>query len=75
MYKLSLFRPESEALAAAQADLRRRNRKGKQIRLTLAVGKPELIAETPIILSGFKADIDGSSWIASEVAHNLNSGG
>ena len=39
------------------------------------VGKSELIAKMPIILSGFKTDIDGSGRIASEATHSLNSGG
>ena len=69
------FPTKAAAAAAASADLRRRRQKGRTIDLTLAGGRPEMIAETPITLAGFKADIDGAGWIASEVTHSLGNDG
>ena len=43
--------------------------------LNLAFGEPDLIPETPIELSGFKAEIDATNWLITKVTHNLSDGG
>ena len=66
---------KSEALAAAAGELKRRKRAGMSIDVQLATGNPNIIAESPIKLTDFKGEIDGTGWIATEVRHSLNNQG
>ena len=34
-----------------------------------------LMPETPLELSGFKAEIDATNWLITRVTHNLSDGG
>ena len=43
--------------------------------MTLAIGIPALIAETPITVSGFKPQIDGQAWRIVKVGHSVGDGG
>jgi len=43
--------------------------------LNLAFGEPDLMPETPIELSGFKAEIDATNWLVTRVTHNLSDSG
>lgn len=43
--------------------------------LSLAMGRANIIPETPVRVSGFKAAIDAQDWIVSKVTHNLSNGG
>lgn len=43
--------------------------------LTLAQGRPELMPQSPVRVTGFKEDIDGQSWQVKEVCHTLSDGG
>lgn len=64
-----------EATQAAQAELNRIQRATASLSLTLSIGRPELIPETPIIMKGWKKQIDEASWIATKITHTLNEGG
>lgn len=66
---------EAEAKAAATAEHKRLARSAQTMSLTLAFGRPELLAESPVTLVGFKPGIDGSGWIASRVTHKLDDAG
>lgn len=66
---------EAAAEAAAEAEYKRGARSAQTMSLTLAFGRPELLAETPVTLSGFKPGIDGSGWIAARVTHRLDDTG
>lgn len=68
-----LYRTEAEAQAAAEAilgDLRRGKREGS---LEMA-GSPHLFAESPVTLSGFHPDADGT-YNAKSVTHAFTSSG
>ncbi len=41
----------------------------------LAIGEPELIAESPVKVLSFKVDIDSKDWVATRVAHTLDQNG
>lgn len=66
---------ETDALLAAQAELARIQRATASFNLTLAIGRPDLYPETPIIVVGFKPVIDGGAWIATKLTHNIGNGG
>ncbi len=63
------------AKAAATSEWRRLQRGKRRLSLTLAIGRPEIIAESPVQVRGIKSDIDATNWIAQEVTHRLNEQG
>lgn len=58
-----------EALAAATSRVQRLDRGSELLRLTMK-GNPAICAEGPLILSGFRPEID-HAWIAVRVTHTL----
>ncbi len=66
---------QADALAAARAEWHRIQRGAATMELTLALGRPELIPQTRVSLSGFKPSIDVVSWLAVKATHSLGDGG
>lgn len=62
---------ESEAKAAAQAELRRLNRGEAELSLALAIGRPEVGPEFRLQTEGFKPQIDGRQWVITRASHSL----
>lgn len=60
---------------AARAEWRRLQRGMASFSITLAQGRPELFPEVPVVLSGFKPEIDSTSWIVTKVSHALDDNG
>lgn len=72
--RLKQYYPTEEmALAAAKAELSRRER-GEQTVSVTCTGSPLIVAEAPLTLQGFRPDVDGE-WLISRVTHRLDSGG
>lgn len=69
------YADERSARQAAEAEWRRLRRGDRKLSLKLAVGRPEILTESPVTCSGFKPEIDRQPWIAMEVTHTLDSGG
>lgn len=69
------YATEDDALAAARAEWQRIQRGLAEFELTLALGRADLLPETPLTLTGFKPQIDATAWLVSEVTHSLNDGG
>lgn len=69
------FSTEARALNAAKAAFDRLKRGTASFSMTLANGVPDLIPETPVQLSGFKAGIDSTEWLITRVTHNISDGG
>jgi len=44
------------------------------INFNLARGNPNLTAESPLKLVGFKSELDAENWIVTTATHNLTSG-
>ena len=63
----------NEALAAATSRVQRLDRGSELLRLTLQ-GNPAICAEGPVILSGFRPEID-HAWVAVRVEHTLDQSG
>ena len=65
----------TEATEAASAEWQRIQRGRHTLSLKLSEGMPELIPETPVILSGWKTDITDFNWVVGDVKHSLNGSG
>lgn len=67
------YQDEKSAKDAAQAELDRRTRGEHQFSLTMP-GDPLLAAESPLIVSGFRAGVDGE-WLVSRATHSITKNG
>lgn len=63
---------KKEAQDTAKSEWQRIQRSKATLRLTLAVGMPELMPQTPIKVTGFKEKINASTWLALGVTHLLS---
>ncbi|SFU62584.1 phage late control D family protein [Xenorhabdus koppenhoeferi] len=66
---------QEEAERAAKAVWEKMQRGAAQFSIILAVGRADIYPETPILLKGFKPQIDGTHWTLVKVTHNLNDSG
>lgn len=66
---------ERDALAAARAEMNRIARGAATLELALALGRPELMPQTPVTVKGFKPEIDGTQWLVVKLSHQLGDGG
>jgi phage protein D len=70
-----VYATEADALAAARAELQRIERGAATLSLNLALGQPALMAQSPVTVQGFKAEIDDTAWLVKSVDHSLNDSG
>lgn len=66
---------EARAITAAKSAFDRLKRGVASFSITLAYGIPDLMPETPVQLSGFKQEIDGSDWLITKVSHSISKDG
>lgn len=66
---------EQSALRACQREFSRLQRGVASFSLTLAYGNAELMPELPVEVSGFKAEIDSTEWIITQVTHSISADG
>ncbi|WP_439587676.1 phage late control D family protein [Hydrogenophaga sp.] len=66
---------EATALQAAQGEWNRIQRGSATLSLTLAHGEPLVTPETPVVVRGFKAQIDGTGWLVSRAVHGMDGSG
>lgn len=69
------YSSEQDALDAAQAEWRRIQRGVAEFELSLAHGRADVIPESPLQVRGFKPEIDATSWLVTEVSHDLGDSG
>lgn len=69
------YATEDAATAAARAELGRIQRGAATLEITLAIGQPSLMVQTPVNVSGFKPEIDGTDWLCKTVEHSLDDNG
>lgn len=67
------YTDEASAKEAARAELARRGRQSAKLSLELP-GRPELVAESTISLSGFRSGVNGS-WTVTQVEHSMSESG
>lgn len=70
-----LYASEAGAYSGARAAFKKLLRGAAQFSLSLAVGRPDLYPETPVIVDGFKPEIDRETWLITEITHRLDDGG
>lgn len=66
---------ELDALNAAVAELGRLQRGASSFSLTLAQGRADLYPETPVVVSGWKPEIDAQAWLAVKLVHSITDSG
>ncbi len=69
------YASEADALAAAKAEWQRIQRGLAEFELTMAYGRPDILPESPLRVSGFKPGIDETHWLVTEVEHSLSDSG
>ncbi len=67
----TIFENKEAAIIAAEKELQRIKRNSANIRVKFARGKPELTAESPLKLTGFKSDIEKLNWVVITATHSL----
>jgi hypothetical protein len=72
---ITVYATQKAAMRAAQAKWEKLQRGVAEFSLSLAMGRAELVPETPIRVRGFKQVIDAQPWIVSKVVHNLGNNG
>ncbi|CAM3770711.1 phage late control D family protein [Serratia silvae] len=71
----TVYATQTAAMRAAQAKWEKLQRGVAEFSLSLAMGRADLVPETPVQVSGFKQVIDAQPWIVSKVVHNLSNSG
>lgn len=66
---------DEDAKRAAEAELARVKRGACTFELDLATGRPDLVPETPVTLSGWAPEIDAVAWIVAKATHRLSGSG
>jgi len=69
------YATEADALDAAKAEWQRAQRGEATFDITLAHGRPDILPESPLRVSGFKPDIDATPWLVTEVEDSLDDNG
>lgn len=69
------YTSELEAARACEAEMGRMQRAAATFELTLAIGQPEAIPESPVVVSGWFPEVDDVSWICVQLTHTLDDSG
>lgn len=70
-----IYHSEAEAKRAALAERDRCKRSPATFDYTLSLGRADAYPEQRVTVSGFKPEIDGTTWLVSEVTHRLDKNG
>ncbi len=66
---------KSEAVSKAKASANKKARQVASFDLTLAMARPDIIADNPATVRGFRPYIDAHQWTVVEVSHELSGSG
>ena len=69
------YATEADAIENARAEWERLKRGVSTFSVTLAIGVPALSPETPVTASGWKKEIDQTSWIVNKAIHTISDAG
>lgn len=69
------YASKEEAEEAAKAEWQRLQRGEYRFTMTLAIGRPDLIPQSPVRVSGFKKALDEMEWVVERVSYQLNKSG
>lgn len=67
------YNSEAEAREHANAEWKRIKRGAAKMDFTLALGRADLSPEQKLRVRGFKAEIDGTSWLIAKATHTITS--
>jgi phage protein D len=70
-----VYHSEASARAAAKGESSRTKRTAAAFDFSLALGRADLLPDTPVTLQGFKKEADALRWIAAEVTHTVDKSG
>jgi len=70
-----IYPTQAEAQTAAEAAWTKRKRAAHEFRVTLVLGRPDIVACAPIVLSGWRPEITSLSWIAGDITHTMDGDG
>ncbi|WP_083951153.1 contractile injection system protein, VgrG/Pvc8 family [Sphingobium abikonense] len=70
-----VYPDQASARRAASAERDRIKRAPATFDMKLALGRPDAVPEARIAVTGFKAEIDATQWLVSEVTHRLDKAG
>ncbi|CAI0858541.1 Phage protein D [Serratia rubidaea] len=70
-----IFRDKDAAMRGAEAVFKRIQQGLAKFTINLAIGRPDLVPGTPIIVRGFKSQIDSQRWAINTITHILSSSG
>lgn len=69
------YASEEDAKRAAEAEFARVKRGAATFELTLAIGRPDVYPEMPVVLKGWKDEICAIDWIIASASHRLDGSG
>lgn len=69
------FASERDARNAAVAEWQRIQRGIYSLEIDLALAVPDLIPQSPLLVSGFKPQIDDTDWVVVKASHTLSDAG
>lgn len=70
-----VYATKENAKRGARAEWRRLQRGVASFSITLALGRPDILPESPATVRGWKPAIDGTDWIVTRVVHNVTDAG
>lgn len=70
-----VYPTQAEAQAAAEAAWAKGKSQSHEFRVTLALGRADVLACSPLSLSGWRPEITRLSWITGEVTHAMDADG
>jgi phage protein D len=70
-----VYASKENARRGARAEWRRLQRGVATFSITLALGRPEIIPETPATVRGWKPAIDNTDWLGCRIVHNVTDAG
>jgi len=68
-----IYANRQNAIRAAKSEFRRMRRGVATFSINLALGRPDITAEMPLTVSGFKPAIDSTKWVVARIVHSLTS--
>lgn len=69
------YKYEASAIQGAKSAFDKLKRGVATFKITMAYGDPMLMPETTVQLRGFKAEIDNSNWLITQVSHIITDSG
>lgn len=70
-----LYSSRDEAVHDAQAQWKKNQRASVTLTFGLAMGRPDVIPETQVAVTGFKPAIDKQKWVVSNIKHTIDTNG